>query len=130
MPEQVLIQHLSRVRQFRIKHLAQECKHDGATRTRTHDPWIKSQAPYPLGHRAPYWVTAPIWAPRLVLTGPGRQEGRGGGAARVWARILVGTGLGPLGLNLLGHAQYSEIVSVGLILDQVLFFLLEKVREG
>jgi hypothetical protein len=45
--------HLSRVRQFGIRHLAQECKHDDMSRARTHNLWIKSQAPYPLGHRAP-----------------------------------------------------------------------------
>jgi hypothetical protein len=33
-----------------IKHLAQECKHDSTARARTHNPGIKSQAPYPLGH--------------------------------------------------------------------------------
>jgi hypothetical protein len=60
--------HLSQVRQLGIKHLVQECKHDGTTRARTHDPWIQSQAPYPLGHRAPY-VEGSMQAGNAIMQG-------------------------------------------------------------
>ena len=53
LPSQVPIYTPGLREAIEIKHFAQECKHGGPARIRTHDPLIKSPTPNHCGHRAP-----------------------------------------------------------------------------